>query len=272
MKRKPFRSTRSVRPTSPPGRESARARPHLHRLRLRRRRDEPYAEDAPLAPSVGLRAQQGCGGVGGAGPCPQAWIVRTAWLYGAGGPNFVKTMARLPASARRSCRGRPAGSADLDHGRRGGDPSARRAGRRSVCGTRRARATPRSYGLARAIFEELGLDPARVTPTTSRSLPPPAPRPAYSACSATTRGGWRGSRRSRRGATPCGARPPRSSRLTSAGRPPHGERHRVGPCSPSTCCPPVRRSDPLSGLEVGERPEPHGCPTAGPRCGCARRR
>jgi dTDP-4-dehydrorhamnose reductase len=36
------------------------------------------------------------------------------------------------------------------------------------------------HGLTRAIFEELGLDPARVTPTTSAAFPLPAPRPAYS--------------------------------------------------------------------------------------------
>src|SRR5690348_410255 len=56
---------------------------------------EPYAEDEPQAPRSAYGRAKAAGEWAVQAHCPQAWIVRTAWLYGAGGGNFVKTMARL---------------------------------------------------------------------------------------------------------------------------------------------------------------------------------
>ncbi|WP_033441000.1 dTDP-4-dehydrorhamnose reductase [Saccharothrix sp. NRRL B-16314] len=117
-----------------------------------------------------------------------AWVVRTAWVYGEHGANFVKTMARLAAtndtlSVVDDQLGSPTWSLDLAHGlvslaglvSSGGTPSrvlhATGAGETTWC------------GFARAIFAELALDPDRVKPCTTADFPRPAPRPAYSVLS-----------------------------------------------------------------------------------------
>ncbi|MFD0199611.1 MULTISPECIES: dTDP-4-dehydrorhamnose reductase [Saccharothrix] len=118
----------------------------------------------------------------------RSWVVRTAWVYGEHGNNFVKTMARLAAthetlSVVDDQAGSPTWSLDLAHGlldlaalvSSGGTPSrvlhATGAGETTWC------------GFARAIFTELGLDPDRVHPCTTADFPRPAPRPAYSVLS-----------------------------------------------------------------------------------------
>lgn len=55
----------------------------------------PYAEDAPLAPRTAYGRTKAAGEWATRAECPDALIVRTAWLYGPGGANIVKTMARL---------------------------------------------------------------------------------------------------------------------------------------------------------------------------------
>jgi len=112
------------------------------------------------------------------------YVVRTAWLYGAAGNNFVKTMARLEGERETvdvvdDQHGSPTWSADLAAGL--ADLVATRP-KPGVYHAANAGSTT-WYGLARAVFEELGADPHRVRPTTTDAFPRPAPRPAYSVLS-----------------------------------------------------------------------------------------
>ena len=57
---------------------------------------EPYAEDAPTAPAGAYGRTKLAGERAVLAALPDAgYVVRTAWLYGAHGKNFVKTMLRL---------------------------------------------------------------------------------------------------------------------------------------------------------------------------------
>jgi len=143
----------------------------------------PYPEDAPTAPLnaygrgklVGERAALAGGG----------FVVRTAWLYGAHGRNFVSTMLRLAAERETvdvvtDQHGQPTWSYALAEqlvalGRAAGSG---RAAPGIYHGTAGGETT--WYGLARAVFAEAGHDPARVRPVTSAQFPRPATRPTYS--------------------------------------------------------------------------------------------
>ena len=110
-----------------------------------------------------------------------AYVVRTAWVYGAVGNNFVKTMAKLErdrdtVSVVDDQRGSPTWSYDLARGLVA-LASSGAAGGVYHC-TNSSETT--WFRFARAIFEELGADPDRVLPTTTAAFPRPAPRPAYS--------------------------------------------------------------------------------------------
>jgi dTDP-4-dehydrorhamnose reductase len=108
-------------------------------------------------------------------------IVRTAWLYGQHGPNFVATMLRLAGEREiltvvDDQRGQPTWTrdlahklveiidADITHG--------------IFHGTSSGETT--WFGFAREIFSQAGLNPERIAPTDSASFVRPAPRPAYS--------------------------------------------------------------------------------------------
>jgi dTDP-4-dehydrorhamnose reductase len=109
------------------------------------------------------------------------YVVRTAWLYGEHGKNFVRTMIELA--------GRQDTVAVVDDQR--GQPTWTAALAAQIVALAAADAPPGIYhatcsgqttwfALAREVFRLLGADPDRVKPTTSSTLARPAPRPAFS--------------------------------------------------------------------------------------------
>jgi len=146
----------------------------------------PYPEDAPCAPRSAYGRTKLAGERAVLETLPgTGYVVRTAWLYGAGGPNFVRTMIELEA-ARDTLdvvddqRGQPTWTADLADRlvRLGTAALAGTAPAGVYHGTSSGETT--WFGLTRQIFRLLGADPGRVRPTTSAAFRRPAPRPAYS--------------------------------------------------------------------------------------------
>ena len=143
---------------------------------------EPYAEDAPTGPRTVYGRTKLAGEAAVLEVLPDsAYVVRTAWLYGRGGSNFVRTMLRLAEH-------RP--TLDVVDDQWGQPTSARdlaerivelveSAGPAGVYHGTNAGATTWN-GFAREVFRLSGLDPERIRPTTSDAFVRPAPRPAYS--------------------------------------------------------------------------------------------
>ena len=144
----------------------------------------PYAADAPVAPRSAYGRTKAAGEWAVRAECARHWVVRTAWLYGASGPSFPATMRRL-AGERETLTvvddqvGQPTWTVDLAQG------VVRVVDAGAPFGTWHATGSGSGswFDLARAVFEELGLDPQRVQPTTSEAFTRPAPRPAYSVLS-----------------------------------------------------------------------------------------
>ena len=59
---------------------------------------QPYEEDDPVNPLSEYGRSKLAGEEQLQSSCPEATILRTAWLYSANGPNFLKTMLRLALS------------------------------------------------------------------------------------------------------------------------------------------------------------------------------
>jgi dTDP-4-dehydrorhamnose reductase len=146
----------------------------------------PYPEDAPTAPLNAYGRSKLAGEVAVRQALPDTgYVVRTAWLYGEHGRNFVTTMLRLAADRETvdvvsDQRGQPTWSYALARQlvELGGTALRGAAPGGVYHGTASGETT--WYGLARAVFAGAGLDPERVRPTTSDAFVRPAPRPSYS--------------------------------------------------------------------------------------------
>jgi len=147
---------------------------------------EPYAEDAPTGPRSAYGRTKLAGERAVLETLPETGhVVRTAWLYGAGGPNFVRTMIKLEGikdtlDVVDDQRGQPTWTVDLAD-------RLVRLGLAALAGTAKAGVHHGTssgettwFGFTREIFRLLGADPERVRPTTSAAFQRPAPRPSYS--------------------------------------------------------------------------------------------
>ena len=143
---------------------------------------EPYPEGAPTDPVNAYGRSKLAGEVAVRGALPdRGYVVRTAWLYGAHGANFVTTMARLAQSQPTLAvvddqHGQPTWTRDV------ADTLIAVISSGAPAGVYHATSSGQTtwWDLARAVFEELGLDPDRVRRTDSSSFARPAPRPSYS--------------------------------------------------------------------------------------------
>ncbi len=139
--------------------------------------DRPYPEDAPTDPINAYGRSK----LAGEHAMKSGYIVRTSWLYGLHGRNFVRTVLDL-AKTRETLN-------VVDD--QVGQPTWARALARQIVelgtsgapygiyhGTASGQTT--WYELAREAFRLAGLDPSRVRPVSSDAFPRPARRPAYS--------------------------------------------------------------------------------------------
>lgn len=145
----------------------------------------PYDTDDPTGPrsAYGRTKLAGEQAVRAALP-DRAHIVRTAWVYGGPGPNFVDTMRRLEGQRENldvvtDQVGSPTWAGDLaDALIELGHSDVRAPVLHYVCA-----GTASWFDLAQETFRLVGADPTRIRPVGTDAFPRPAPRPAWSVLS-----------------------------------------------------------------------------------------
>lgn len=143
----------------------------------------PYPEDAPVAPRTAYGRTKAAGEWAVRAEAPDAHlVVRTAWLYGAHGPCFPRTIARVAAERGHldvvdDQVGQPTWTVDV------ADLILRlvRSGARTGTFHATAGGMCSWFDFARAVVGAHGLDPAVVRATDSTTFARPAPRPSFSA-------------------------------------------------------------------------------------------
>lgn len=141
----------------------------------------PYPEDAPARPSSAYGRTKAAGEWAVRAAGADHLVVRTAWLYGAHGRCFPRTITAL-AAERGGLEvvadqvGQPTWTVDV------ADLVARLLQAQAPGGAYHATSSGQASWLefARAACASAGLDPASITPTTSEKFVRPAPRPSYS--------------------------------------------------------------------------------------------
>ncbi|KZM79999.1 dTDP-4-dehydrorhamnose reductase [Cellulosimicrobium sp. I38E] len=141
----------------------------------------PYAEDAALAPRSAYGRSKASGEWAVRSAHPGALVVRTAWLYGAHGACFPRTIARLvrehgSVDVVDDQVGQPTWTVDL------ADLVVRLVGAGAPGGAYHGTAQGQAswWEVAREVVVTAGLDPGSVRPTSSAAFARPAPRPAWS--------------------------------------------------------------------------------------------
>jgi dTDP-4-dehydrorhamnose reductase len=141
---------------------------------------EPWLESDPVGPLGVYGETKLAGEAAVAAANPAHAIVRTSWLFGAGGRNFVDTMLALGAerdevSVVTDQVGSPTWTGHLAGALVELAQRPEQTGIHHVAGG----GACSWHELAVEVFERAGLD-CRVLPTTTAAFPRPAPRPAYS--------------------------------------------------------------------------------------------